>query len=70
MCLLQFVLIPSVSVYKDTPPLLIGAKTEIPCPSTQFPVTCKIKFTNTNTLQNIAILTLTLTLTYCDILVK
>ena len=36
MCLGQFVLIPRVSVYKDTPPVLIGAKTEIPCPSAQF----------------------------------
>ena len=26
----QFVLIPCVSVYKDTPPPLIGTKTEIP----------------------------------------
>ena len=28
----QFVLIPCVSVYKDTPPPLIGTKTEIPQP--------------------------------------
>ena len=44
MCFEQFVLIPSVSVYKDTPPVLIGAKTEIPCPSAQFNLTWKIKF--------------------------
>ena len=37
----RFVLNPSVSVYKDTPPVLIGAKTDIPCPSTQFNPTGK-----------------------------
>ena len=45
MCLGQFVLIPRVSVYKDTPPMLIGAKTEIPCPSAQFNLTWEIENT-------------------------
>ena len=45
MCFERSVLIPCVSVYKDTPPVLIGAKTEIPCPSAQFNLTWEIENT-------------------------